>query len=122
MQGHVDAGGDACVRDDLPVVDPSLTRAWLGLGVEGRDAGERVVVGRERALVQQPRGGKEASDRANTRADGTSLRSLLQPAAVALVSQTLERTVAPGLDDDVGPRNVDLCARGVRIRPFAERR
>lgn len=100
MQGHVDAGEDACVRDDLPVVDPSLTRAWLGLGVEGRDAVERVVVGRERALVQQPRGGK---DRANTRDDGTSLRNLLQPAAVALVSQTLERTVATGLDDDVGP-------------------
>lgn len=103
MQGHVDAGADACVRDDLPVVDPSLTRAWLGRGVEGRDAVERVVVGRERSLVQQPRGGKDASDRANTRDDGTSLRSLLQPAAVALVSQTLERTAATGLDDDVGP-------------------
>ena len=103
MQGHVDAGGDPCGRDDLPAVDPSLTRAWLGRGVEGRDAVERVVVGRERALVQQPRGGKDASDRANTRDDGTSLRSLLQPAAVALVVQTLERTIAAGLDDDVGP-------------------
>jgi len=75
----------------------------VGRRVEGRDAVERVVVGRERPPVQPPRGGKDASARAHTGDDSASLRSLLQPAAVALVVQTLERTIAAGLDDDVGP-------------------